>query len=63
VILKDPKVLSVLPLKKRGEKGWRELQGDSLRELLLELIRKEVQNVAGRECTLGTKGSFILNVQ
>jgi len=47
VILKDPKVLSVLPLKKRGEKGWRELQGDSLRELLLELIRKEVHNVAG----------------
>ena len=42
MILKDPKVLSVLPLKKRGEKGWRELQGDSLRELLLELIRKEV---------------------
>ena len=47
MILKDPKVLSVLPLKKRGEKGWRELQGDSLRELLLELIRKEVHNVAG----------------
>ena len=42
MILKDAKVLSVLPLKKRGEKGWRDLQGDSLRELLLELIRKEV---------------------
>ena len=35
-------MLSVLPLKKRGEKGWRELQGDYLRDLLLELIRKEV---------------------
>lgn len=34
--------MSVLPLKKRGQKGWRELQGDVLRELLLELIRKEV---------------------
>ena len=45
MILKDPKVLSVLPLKKRGEKGWRELQGDSLRELLLELIRKEVVTI------------------
>ena len=42
MILKDPKVLSVLHLKKRGEKGWRELQGDALRDLLLELIRKEV---------------------
>ena len=42
VILKDPRVLSALPLKKRGEKGWRELQGDALRDLLLELIRKEV---------------------
>ncbi|XP_073235787.1 dynein heavy chain domain-containing protein 1-like [Porites lutea] len=41
VILKDPKVMSVLPLKKRGQKGWRELQGDVLRELLLGLIRKE----------------------
>ena len=45
MILKDPKVLSVLPLKKRGEKGWRELQGNSLRELLLELIRKEVVTI------------------
>lgn len=34
--------MSVLPLKKRGQKGWRELQGDVLRELLLELIRKQV---------------------
>ena len=42
MILKDPRVLSALPLKKRGEKGWRELQGDALRDLLLELIRKEV---------------------
>ena len=42
MILSDPKVLSVLPLKKRGEKGWRDLQGVSLRERLLELIRKEV---------------------
>ena len=43
MILRDPKVLSVLPLKKRGEKGWRNLHGDTLRELLLELIRKEVK--------------------
>lgn len=44
MILMDSKVLSVLPLKKRGEKGWRDLQGDTLRELLLELIRKEVSS-------------------
>lgn len=46
MILRDPKVLSVLPLKKRGEKGWRDLQGDTLRELLLELIRKEVHEIS-----------------
>ena len=45
MILSDAKVLSVLPLKKRGEKGWRDLQGVSLRERLLELIRKEVNRV------------------
>ena len=42
MILKDPKVLSAVSLKKRGEKGWRELQGEALRDHLLELNRKEV---------------------
>ena len=34
-------MLSVLS-KKRGEKGYRELQGESMRSLLLDIIRKEV---------------------
>ncbi|EDO49394.1 predicted protein, partial [Nematostella vectensis] len=41
IVLKDTKVLSVLSMK-RGEKGWRELQGEPLRNLLLELIQSEV---------------------
>ena len=40
-VLKDPKVLSVLE-KKRGDKGYRELQGDKLRELFVDVIAKEV---------------------
>ncbi|XP_048580282.1 dynein heavy chain domain-containing protein 1 isoform X3 [Nematostella vectensis] len=40
IVLKDTKVLSVLSMK-RGEKGWRELQGEPLRNLLLELIQSE----------------------
>ena len=42
VILRDPKVMSVLS-KRRGEKGWRELQGEALRTLFLGLIRAEVR--------------------
>ena len=40
-VLKDSKVLSVLE-KKRGDKGYRELQGDKLRELFVDVISKEV---------------------
>ena len=42
MILRDPKVMSVLS-KRRGEKGWRELQGEALRTLFLGLIRAEVR--------------------
>ena len=41
VILKDSKVLSVLS-RRRGEKGWREMQGEALRSLLLGVVRTEV---------------------
>ncbi len=41
-VMKDPKVLSVLE-KKRGDKGFRELQGEKLRSMFFELITKEVR--------------------
>jgi NADH:ubiquinone oxidoreductase subunit E len=44
VISKDSKVVSVLQ-KSRGESGWRELQGETMRALLLDLIKVEVSNV------------------
>ena len=40
-VLKDPKVLSVLE-KKRGNRGYRELQGENLRKLLFQLVTKQV---------------------
>eukprot|EP00795_Rhopilema_esculentum_P014239 gene14239-5264_t len=39
-VLKDPKVLSVLE-KKRGDRGYRELQGENLRKLLFQLVTKQ----------------------
>lgn len=41
VVAKNTKVTLVLT-KKRGELGWRELQGDTLRLMLLGLIHEEV---------------------
>lgn len=43
-VSRDSKVLSVLP-KKRGEKGYRELQGEVLRSMLYSLLKEEVRNV------------------
>ena len=40
-VLKDPKVLSVLE-KKRGHRGYRDLQGENLRKLLFQLVTKQV---------------------
>lgn len=40
-VSRDPKVLSVLS-KKRGEKGYRELQGENLRSMLFSLLKEEV---------------------
>ena len=42
-VQRDPKVLSVLE-KKRGERGYRELQGEALRELLVQLVAKQVSS-------------------
>ena len=42
VILHDPKVTSVLP-KAFNEKGYRILQGEKLRKMLLRLIQTEVK--------------------
>jgi hypothetical protein len=38
---RDSKVLSVLA-KKRGGKGYRELQGEALRSMLFSLLKEEV---------------------
>lgn len=40
-VLRDPRVLSVLE-KKKGEKGYRELQGENLREMFFSLVAKQV---------------------
>ena len=40
-VSRDSKVLSVLA-KKRGEKGYRELQGEALRSMLFSLLKEEV---------------------
>lgn len=40
-IVADPKVLSILN-KRKGQKGWRELQGDNLKDVLLSVIQTEV---------------------
>lgn len=40
-VSRDPKLLSVLS-KKRGEKGYRELQGENLRSMLFSLLKEEV---------------------
>jgi hypothetical protein len=40
----DSKVLSVLA-KKRGEKGYRELQGEALRSMLFSLLKEEVCDI------------------
>ncbi|XP_038044677.1 dynein heavy chain domain-containing protein 1-like [Patiria miniata] len=45
-VVADPKVLSVLE-KRKGQKGHRELQGDTLRELLSSLIIKEEELLKG----------------
>lgn len=37
----DPKILSILNQRK-GHRGWRELQGDNLKETLLSMIKVEV---------------------
>lgn len=39
-VVRDPKVLSVL--EKRGEKGCRELQGENLREMFIDMVAKQV---------------------
>ncbi|KAJ8024411.1 Dynein heavy chain domain-containing protein 1 [Holothuria leucospilota] len=39
-IVADPKVLSILN-KRKGQKGWRELQGDNLKDVLLSVIQTE----------------------
>ncbi|XP_066302844.1 dynein heavy chain domain-containing protein 1-like [Branchiostoma lanceolatum] len=39
-VVEDPKMLSVLS-KRRGQKGWRELQGESLRQLLKWCIEEQ----------------------
>lgn len=41
VVSLDSKVMTVVH-RKRGEKGYRLLQGDNLRALLLNLIQKQV---------------------
>jgi hypothetical protein len=41
VVSNDSKILSVVN-RRRGEKGYRLLQGDNLRSLLLSLIRQQV---------------------
>lgn len=43
-VSRDSKVLSVLA-KKRGEKGYRELQGEALRSMLFSLLKEEVCDV------------------
>ena len=40
-VSRDSKVLSVLA-KRRGEKGYRELQGEALRSMLFSLLKEEV---------------------
>lgn len=40
-IAADPKVLSILS-KRKGQKGWRELQGENLKQILLSMIKVEV---------------------
>ena len=40
-VANDPKVLSILS-KRKGQKGWRELQGDVLRDNLMQLIKHQV---------------------
>ncbi|PIK44244.1 putative dynein heavy chain domain-containing protein 1 [Apostichopus japonicus] len=39
-IAADPKVLSILS-KRKGQKGWRELQGENLKQILLSMIKVE----------------------
>ncbi len=46
-VVTDPKVMSVLE-KRKGQKGYRELQGDVLRELLTALISTQVSS--GKTC-------------
>ena len=41
-VSQDSKVLSVLA-KKRGQKGYRELQGETLRSMLFSLLKEEVR--------------------
>eukprot|EP00794_Sanderia_malayensis_P003656 gene3656-4173_t len=57
-VLKDPKVLSVLE-KKRGEKGFRDLQGENLRTVFFELITKEENIIKSLSSYLeGIRSSF-----
>ena len=42
-VANDPKVLSILS-KRKGQKGWRELQGDVLSDNLMQLIKQQVSN-------------------
>ena len=46
-VSRDSKVLSVLA-KKRGEKGYRELQGEALRSMLFSLLKEEVCDMCYR---------------
>lgn len=43
-VIKDSKVLSILA-KKRGEKNYRELQGEALRSMLFSLLKHQVMTL------------------
>ena len=58
-VVTDPKVMSVLE-KRKGQKGYREIQGDVFRELLLSLISTQVrsQRIQNSAARLVTRGQF-----